>query len=257
LADEVTKAGEQLTYPPKAFIVTGLLYALELRQPIQQLHEVSLLTIEWVQWANRVPQANVSSAVFRAIAKRFWGSELAGDFSTYEGKALAAKMIQDRQMAKESLILCDSIWPVLYVEHSPDHVGDPSLESKILSAIAGRELTEEDLYRIGERIVNLQRAVLAREGHLGRESDTLPEACFTVPLEKERLNPECLLPGKDGEVISRKGAVFDRQKFHGMLGEFYEFRGWDRETGLQTKARLEDLELHDVARDLAARGLLS
>ena len=40
-----------------------------------------------------------------------------------------------------------------------------------------------------------------------------------------------------------------------MLGEFYELRGWDRETGLQKEAQLEAMGLHDVARDLAARGL--
>ncbi len=257
LPGEITKAGETLTYDPKTFITTGLLYAVELRQPIQQLHEVSRLAIKWVRWAEGMPQANLSSAVFRAIAKRFWGSELAADFSTYEGKALAAKMIQDRQLAKESLILCDNAWPIFYVGHSPDHVGDPSLESKVFSAITGMEVTEEELYLIGERIFNLQRAVLTREGHHGRKCDSLSDACYTVPLESERLNPDCLLPGKDGEIISRKGAVLDRERFQRTLDEFYEFRGWDRETGLQRKARLEELQLNDVAWDLAARGLLS
>ncbi len=257
LSDDVTKAGEKLSYVPKAFITTGLLYAVESREPIQQLHEVSRPAIQWVRWAKGMPQANLSSAVFRAIAKRFWGSELAADFSTYEGKALAAKMIQDRQLAKESLILCDNVWPILYVENSPDHIGDSSLESKVFSAITGRELTEEELYKIGERIFNLQRAILAREGHKGRKGDSLPEACYVVPLESERLNPECLLPGKDGEIISRKGSVFDRDKFEKLLGEFYELRGWDPKTGLQKKSQLDDLGLDDVAQELAVRGLLS
>ena len=119
------------------------------------------------------------------------------------------------------------------------------------------EVTEEELYLIGERIFNLQRAVLTREGHHGRKCDSLSDACYTVPLESERLNPDCLLPGKDGEIISRKGAVLDRERFQRTLDEFYEFRGWDRETGLQRKARLEELQLNDVAWDLAARGLLS
>ncbi len=257
VADNITRAGENMTYVPKAFITTGLLYAVELRQPIQQLHEVSRLVINWVRWAGGAPGANLSSAVFRAIARKFWGSELAGDFSTYEGKALAAKMIQDRQMVKESLVLCDNTWPMMYVEHSPDHVGDPSLESQVYSAITGNEETEEGLCRTGERVLNLHRAVLAREGYRGREGDGLPDACFTVPLESERLNPQCLFPGKDGESISRKGALLDREKFQGMLGEFYQLRGWDRETGLQRKDHLEGLGLGDVARDLGAQGLLA
>ncbi len=257
LYDTITASGEVITYTPKTFITTAILYAVESRQPIQQLHEVSRISRPWLQWAKKMPDANLSSSVYRAIAKRFWGSELAVDYSTYEGKALAAKMIQDRQLARECLILCDHYVPILYVEHSADHVGDPTIDSKIFSAITGRDTTEEELYRAGERLLNLQRAILAREGHRGREGDILPEACFTVPLEKERLNPDVLLPGKNGEIISRKGAVLDKEKFQKMLGEFYELRGWDRETGLQKKAQLDNLGLHDVARDLAARGLLS
>ncbi len=256
LLSDDTKAGESLTYAPKAFLTTGLLYAMDHRQPIQQLHEVSLTNIIWVKWAKKMPGANLSSAVFRGIARRFWGSEVAADFSTYEGKALAARMIQDREMAKESLIVCDKIFPMLYVEHSADHVGDPSMESQILSAITGRAISPDELLRAGERIFNLQRAILTREGHQGRQSDVLPEACFTVPLESERQNEDCLVPGKDGEIISRKGATFDKAKFLDMLGEYYDHRGWDRETGLQKKSQLEGLGLGDCARDLAARGLL-
>jgi len=256
LGDQVTRAGEKLSYPPKAFITTGLLYAVAPRQPIQQLHEIIRLVITWVRWVEKAPGAGLSSDVFRAIGKRFWGSEIAADFSTYEGKAPAAKMIQDRRLAQESLVLCDNAWPIFYVADSSNHVGDPSLESKIFSAVTGRELTEDEYYRAGERIFNLQRAILVREGHRGREHDRLPEACFSVPLETERLNPDCLMPGKDGEIISRKGAVFDRDKFEQMLDEFYDLRGWDRATGLQKKDTLEEMGLGRVAEDLGASDLV-
>ena len=254
--DDVTKAGEKMTYAPKAYITTGLLYAVDSRQPIQQLHEVIRLSILWARWAKGLPNANLTSSVFRAIARRFWGSELAADFSTYAGKALAAKMIQDRQLAKECLILCDNVWPIAYVEHSDDHVGDPTLESKIFAAITGRDITENEFYLVGERLLNLQRAILTREGRSGKDGDTLPEACFSVPLVSERQNSDCLFPGESGVVYSRKGALFEREKFSEMLSEFYELRHWDRETGLQTKSILEDLGLDDVAKDLEERGLL-
>jgi aldehyde:ferredoxin oxidoreductase len=257
LADEVTRAGEKISYSPQAFITTGLLYAVEPRQPIQQLHELMRLSLLWVPWAEGKPHANFSSDVFRAVAKRFWGSERAADFSTYEDKALAAKMIQDRELVKDSLILCDTAWPLFYVEHSADHIGDPSLESKIYSTITGRKVTEDGLNGIGERIFNLQRAVLSREGHVGRAFDRVPDSSYSVPLKAERLNPDCLFPGKDGEVISRKGALLDRDKFQEMLGELYTLRGWDRETGFQRKEKLEELGLGDVAQDLRVRDLLT
>ena len=63
-------------------------------------------------------------------------------------------------------------------------------------------------------------------------------------------------PGRGGEVTSRKGAVVEREKFEKMKSEYYELRGWDVESGLQTKAGLKELELGEVASDLEKRGLL-
>ncbi|MDP2643968.1 MAG: aldehyde ferredoxin oxidoreductase N-terminal domain-containing protein [Desulfobacterales bacterium] len=252
----LTKSGESMSYNPRTFITTALLYAMDPRQPIQQLHEVSRITRPWMDWVKKKPGAHLSTSVLRAIAKKFWASELAVDYSTYEGKALAAKIIQDRQLARECLIICDHYTPILYVEHSPDHVGDPSVDSQIISAVTGRDLSENDLYRVGERLANLQHALLVREGHRGENGDVLPEACFTLPLLEERLNPDVLLPGKNGEIVSRKGAVVDRVQFQNMLKELYGYRNWDTETGLQKKSQLENLGLQDVAADLAARGLL-
>ena len=244
-------------YGPRLYTTHALLYAMEPRLPIQQLHEVGALMPKWVRWARNAPGAVVSSTVVRAIARRFWGSELAADFSTYEGKALAAKMIQDRQTAKECLILCDYLWPITDLASSPDHVGDPTLESRILSAVTGHQIDEEGLYSIAARVFNLQRAVMTREGHRGREHDNLPGYCFTEPLQYDHLNPDCLVPGRDGEVISRKGAVLDRAEFETMKDEYYRLRGWDAATGLQTRASLQRLELGDIADDLERTGLLA
>jgi aldehyde:ferredoxin oxidoreductase len=77
-----------------------------------------------------------------------------------------------------------------------------------------------------------------------------------MPLKGDEMNPECLAPGRNGEVISRKGAVVDRAAFERMKDEYYDLRGWDVATGLQTRSRLEDLALPEVARDLEGRGLV-
>jgi aldehyde:ferredoxin oxidoreductase len=193
----------------------------------------------------------------RAIADRFWGSEVAADFSTYEGKALAAKKIQDRSYAKECLILCDWLWPILEMEFSDDHVGDPTLESQIVSAVTGREVDEDGLNRIGERVFNLQRAIHVREGHKGRASDTIPEQAYSEPLEYEIQDPQLIMPGKNGEVVSLKGRVVDREAFEKMKDEYYQLRRWDVATGLQTRAQLEEVGLKDVAQDLERRGLVA
>jgi aldehyde:ferredoxin oxidoreductase len=41
-----------------------------------------------------------------------------------------------------------------------------------------------------------------------------------------------------------------------MLGEYYELRGWDKSSGLQTKQKLAELDLEDIAQGLAQRGLI-
>jgi aldehyde:ferredoxin oxidoreductase len=257
ITDYTNRNAHTPLYGPRMYIATGIFYAMEPRLPIQQLHEISTLGIMWAH-RDRGPEGSCfTSEVFRAIAKRFWGSELAADFSTYEGKALAAARIQDRQYAKESLILCDFAWPNLFSPRSSDHVGDPTLESKLLTAVTGREIDEEGLYRIGERVFNLQRAILAREGHRGREHDVLEDFEYEVPLKGDVGNPDCLVPGEDGRPFSRKGMVVDRVQFERMKDEYYGIRGWDVRTGLQTKAKLQELGLGDVAETLEREGLLA
>ncbi len=224
--------------------------------PIQQLHKVCIPVLEWLGWAQGSKEAYVSSTVIRDMVGRFFGSEMAADFSSTEGKALAAKLVQDRQYAAECLILCDYGWPVLTSFFAEGHVGDPSLESRFVSAVTGQTLDQQALLRLGEKVFNLQRAILAREGHSGRADDSLPEYCFTTPLKFDVLNPQMLVPGPDGQPTSRKGMTVDRGEFEGLKSEYYRLRGWDSATGRQTHGKLADLGLADVADELAARGLL-
>jgi len=252
----IDQYGRYHVYGPKLYILTGLLYATEPKQPIHSLHEVIFLMHYWLDWCDKAEGAHLSSDVLRAVARRFFGGELAVDLSTYEGKGIAAKMIQDREYAKECLILCDMAWPMTNVVHSEDHIGDPTIESRVFQAVTGLETDEETLYRMGERVFNLQRAVLIRERQEGRKSDTLIESDFTVPVKFAPDNPECLVPGKGGEIISRKGAVVDRKQFEKMKDEYYQLRGWDVATGFQTKAKLEELGLQDITKDLESRGLV-
>jgi aldehyde:ferredoxin oxidoreductase len=256
IKDYITSTGTNEIYGPRLYITTGIFYAMEPRLPIQQLHEVSEPVMLWVARIMGEKEIFITSEVLRAMAKRFFGNEIAADFSTYEGKALAAARIQDREYAKESLILCDLSWPIFFSQASEDHVGDPSLESQICAAVTGREVDEAGLYKIGQRIFNLQRAILVREGHKGREYDSIDEFNFTTPLREDFGNPNCLVPGKNGEVFSRKGMVVDRGEFEKMKDEFYQIRAWDLSTGLQKRARLEELGLSDVAQILEREGLL-
>ena len=159
--------------------------------------------------------------------------------------------LQDRVYVKECLTLCDFAWPMMDVKHSQDHVGDRTLPSKVISAVTGREMGVKELDRIGERVFNLQRAILLREGHEGRKDDVLPECDHTVPLPTSPgLNPKSSLPGKKGAVIYREGMVVDRKKFEKMKDEYYQLRGWDLKTGYFKKEELQALALGDMIEKL-------
>ena len=254
--ERVSGVGFGESYSPRQYLPHALLYALEPRQPMAMLHEVSFLIARWLLHRLKPELSPTTDEVFRSAAKRFWGSDKAWDLTTYEGKALAAVKIQDRTYAKDSLVLCDFAWPIMDSFNTEDHVGDPALESRLFSAVTGIQADEAALNTAGERIFNLQRAVLLREGWKPVESDVPADFNFTKPVETDPLNPELLVPGPTEEPVSVKGTVLDRKKFEKMREEFYSLRGWDPHTGLQRSKTLEGLGLSDVSQDLKEWGLL-
>ena len=84
------------------------------------------------------------------------------------------------------------------------------------------------------------------------------EHMYTEPLEKGSVffNPDALMPGPGGNIISKLGSVVDRQAFDNLLEEYYQLRGWNTSSGLPTSATLKRLGLDDVADDLKVSGLL-
>ena len=242
-------------YGPRYLIMNGMIYAMEPTFAVGQLIEVGVILSQWRAWTFGL--SHMSTDTVREIARQFWGGEAAADFTTFDGMALACRMIQDREYANECLIMCDWLWPVTQLEFTDDHVGDPTLESQFHSTVTGKDIDMEGLYRVGERVFNLQRAIMVREGHAGREFDMLDERCFTEPLEYDMSNPDCIVPDKDGNIISRKGEIVDREKWEELKTEYYQLRKWDPTTGLQTRQTLEELDLREVAEDLEKRGFLT
>ena len=256
LTDYADKNGFTMSYGPRLYNVNSIFYATEPRKTIPSLHEICIPVGMWNAWVKKVPGAYASYEVLREIGKRFWGSELTYDFSTYDGKAIAAKKIQDKIRAEECLILCAFFYPLRTLANTETHAGDPTIESKLYSAVTGNETDEEGLNRIGERVFNLERAVITREDPKGRKIDEIPEFNFTVPIESEGVNRELSVPGKNGEPMTKKGTVVDRREFARMMAEYYQLRGWDK-SGLQTKKKLAELGLEDIAKGLAQRGMVS
>lgn len=260
----VTRSGfNSNTNNPRFFITNAVFYATESTSAMNQFHEICFPFMRWAMWfATDGAMSPFSTEVMQKIAKRFWKSEKAIDFSTYEGKAEVAFIIQNREYAKENLAVCDFFYPLITADGADDHIGDPALESRILSAVTGMDIDEEGYYLTGERVFNLQRATQGRDGRIGRKDDTLDEFNFNEKLEIEEgffgiFNPDFMLPGPEGELISRKGAVVERDKFEKMMDEYYAIRGWDVQTGLQKEEKLDDLSLSEIIPELKKKKLLS
>jgi len=250
-----SRASECQDHDPRLIPINILFYATEPRRAVQVLHGASMPFLRWSAWLNNKKESIFSYEVFRQIAEEFWGSVQAADFSTYTGKALAAKNIQDYNNTKESLVLCDMQWPHYQIRTIDKNIGFSTLESRVFAAVTGREIDEVEFNRFGERIFNLQRAIHINQGWGGRKGDTLLDYFHDDPLKWTLFAHECIVPGKDGTPTSRKGAVIERGAFEVLKGEYYRLRGWDVETGFQTRAKLEELELMDIAEDLGKRKL--
>jgi aldehyde:ferredoxin oxidoreductase len=255
--DNMAGVGLTGAYAPREYITNALLYALEPRQPIAMLHEVSYMMARWLLHLIRPDLSPTTAEVFRAAAAKFWGSDKAWDLTCYEGKARAAAVIQDRTIMKDSLILCDCAWPIMDSFNTPDHLGDPTLESRLFSAVTGIDTDEPGLRLYGERAFNQQRAILLREGWRAKEQDVPAEYNFIEPLESDVLNPRLIVPGPTEEPVSIRGNVLDRRKFEEMRREYYTLRGWDPATGLQKKETLVRLGMGDVAEELEKAGLIA
>ena len=255
--NEYTKAvGLNGAYTPREYPVTALLYGLEPRQPIAQLHDISHLIARWLLHGIRPDLSPTTAEVFRKAIVKFWKHEKAWDMTTFEGKAEATIKIQDRTYSKDSLGLCDFGWPIMDSFNTDDHTGDPTLESRLLSAVTGMDTDEAGLDLYGERIFNLQRAVLLREGWKAKDDDAPADFNFTEPLVFDPLNPRLIVPGPTEEPVSVKGKVVDRGEFEAMRKEFYELRDWDSHSGLQKAVLLERLGLSDVAKELRKKALV-
>ncbi|MEW6671800.1 MAG: aldehyde ferredoxin oxidoreductase family protein [Thermodesulfobacteriota bacterium] len=113
----------------------------------------------------------------------------------------------------------------------------PTHYAGLYSAYTGREITPREIMRTGDRIFNLMKCYLVREG-LSAKDDDWPERFYQEPVP-------------DGPF---KGSVLDRSRLKNILKEYYELRGWDGESSIPGRATLRELGLGDAAAELEKLG---
>ena len=120
------------------------------------------------------------------------------DLYTHEGKAQRAVEMSENAAIYEISCLCTfNFVPV-------------ELVPQLLTAVVGKQYTEESLREAAKRVITLERKFNVREG-FSRKDDTLPPRLLNEPM------PEGMAEGKKVEGLDI------------MLDEYYEIRGWDKE----------------------------
>ncbi len=140
-------------------------------------------------------------------------------FDTSRDKVLYLKKTGDWTAMINSLGLCSNIYWFGAVYYKPHQL------TEILNAVTGWDFTVEDFMITGERINTMCRMFNVREG-LTKTEDILPPRFY-----------EPLIGGPtNGQFISVK-------EFESMLRDYYDICGWDTETGIPTRSRLNELGL--------------
>ncbi len=148
--------------------------------------------------------------------------------SLSDEKIRFAAASQRMYSAMDSLNLCQFVFGPSWQLYGPT-----DMVSLVHSVTGWDDVTFEELQKVGERRVNMMRAFNAREG-FDRKNDVLPEKLFK--------------PLKGG---TSDGWKLDRDEIEAALDKYFEFCGWDVNTGNPTRTKLEALDLSWVADQLS------
>lgn len=170
------------------------------------------------------------------IAEWMSGYREGGEFLSYHGDA-KSKLVQyseDLYEIVDSLGICKLTYghTPLWHDRGEDMEKFYNYLIKSLLYATGIEYTENDLFRIGEKAYQIERATIVLRG-ITREDDmpnwrVLNESC---PGEHP-VNPVPVPP-------------IDKKLYEKVLDNYYELRGWNRD-GVPTRKRLEELGLKEV-----------
>jgi aldehyde:ferredoxin oxidoreductase len=242
------------SYSPRLLPTSAFLAAFESSQRLTLYHT----------WSCRIlfkhceePQGRgwLTNEEWTSYLEELFGTEKIIDHSD-EGyyqpdKAYLAKWTEDfKTFSAGCLITCDWVGSKFFSWYSDrPHRQDntPEAHAEAYSLVTGLDMSLEEMLKAGERVRNLERAIMVREGRR-RKDDTLADYCFSKP--EGKIPPYMgKVPGPDGHWIEVNRKI-DREKWEKLKDVYYEIRGWDPKTGIPTRDKLLSLDLRDIADDL-------
>jgi len=138
----------------------------------------------------------------------------------WKGKGKLVSYFENWCAVIDALEVCKNIAENMEVLPFPKAV-------EVIHAATGLSMDANAVAQAGERIVNIERAFLVREG-ITRKDDTMPGRFLREPFTNG----------------NSKGSVFELEP---MLNEYYAERGWNLQTGIPTRQKLKQLDLGYVA----------
>ena len=164
---------------------------------------------------------HLRSCAYAAELSGSWWKFKRVDRLSAKGKEYVAT-VENIMTVYDMVGICKFSRHFYFVEELPD----------FFKAVQGFVFKSKDILKLGERVWNIEKAFNVREG-FGRKDDVLPLRVMTEPI-------------RDG---TSKGSYILREELNKMLDDYYAARGWNKD-GIPTRAKLEELELKDIADDL-------
>ncbi|MFO7963957.1 MAG: aldehyde ferredoxin oxidoreductase N-terminal domain-containing protein [Desulfobacterales bacterium] len=172
---------------------------------------------------------------------------------SYQGVETTAAYCVKHQMIKNSLPWCE--WqsqPRNYFR--PPEMDITIMESRSLSAVTGIDIDPDALLRTGERIWNLQRAVMVLRENRTRKDDILDDYHFEK--KGKVVGPMPLEMDMGAYDALKENGPLDRNAFEKLKDDYYRLAGWETKTGRPKRQTLEKLRLSGVADVLENKGCL-
>jgi len=162
---------------------------------------------------------------------------------------------------KRVMGFCDWQWPDFVNPYGPGKVGSTGeAEPKFINAVLGTNFTFLDGIMLGKKVWNLDRAIWILQGR-HRDSENFAayiykEVVMGQPGATRHLVP-CFINGQwEYKNVNTKTRKIDRDSFEDFKTRFYQFEGWDPDSGWPTRKTLQDLGMSDVADELQIRAKL-
>jgi aldehyde:ferredoxin oxidoreductase len=159
----------------------------------------------------------MEGALTNEMARELFGTEEALNKRSLSGKGNMVRWFEDLRAFHDSLIVCK--WSIAH-----DIAASPDILIRGLNHVTGLGFDVKEIMRTGERITHVEKAFNIREGLTRKEE---------IP---------------DGPL---KGQTVDLDP---LLDDYYKARGWDSQTGLVPKSKLEELGLIGIGKELEEMG---